>query len=202
MVKETKFDYVFDSQKEFRVLLDAFSRPGSIQTFSDYALNPPLHFGKANAIIALTIFDINTSFSAEICFQDQTESYIQVNTNSIISGAASADYVFVNGKIDVAEIIKNVRKADLLFPENNSTIIMLVDEILTDESNGYDCQLQLIGPGIKTEQNVFFNGIVKRNIETIQFLNSEFPLGIDLIITDTLLHVCAIPRSAMIQIIN
>ena len=59
MIKETVFDAVFDAQKSFRLLMDAFSHPGTIHSFNHFELNQPIEIYKSNAIIALSLFDNN-----------------------------------------------------------------------------------------------------------------------------------------------
>jgi alpha-D-ribose 1-methylphosphonate 5-triphosphate synthase subunit PhnH len=41
MIKEIVFDAVFDAQKSFRLLLDAFSHPGTIYSFDHFEFNQP-----------------------------------------------------------------------------------------------------------------------------------------------------------------
>ena len=49
MIKEVSFDPIFDAQQAFRVLLDAFSHPGKIYSFEQYALNQPTELYPSNA---------------------------------------------------------------------------------------------------------------------------------------------------------
>jgi len=53
MIKETAFDIIFDAQSAFRVLLNAFSYPGTTYSFEKVNLSQPASFSYTNALIAL-----------------------------------------------------------------------------------------------------------------------------------------------------
>ena len=73
MNKEVSFDPIFDAQQAFRVLLDAFSHPGTLYSFENYELSHPKELATSNAIIALSLFDNNISLDFEV-----VDSYIAI----------------------------------------------------------------------------------------------------------------------------
>jgi alpha-D-ribose 1-methylphosphonate 5-triphosphate synthase subunit PhnH len=202
MIKEIVFDAVFDAQKSFRLLLDAFSHPGTIYCFDYFELNQPNELYKSNVIIALSLFDNNISFHASSSYNLNVENYLHLNSSAKIENIETADYVFLNGQNDISNLIDQCKIGDLLYPEKNATLILAVNTISNDKIPQFDCQINLSGPGIQTTNNLFIKGLNLANLETIKSLNEEFPLGVDLILTDSFEKITVIPRSIQIEIIQ
>ena len=202
MIKETVFDAVFDAQKSFRLLMDAFSHPGTIHSFDHFELNQPIEIYKSNVIIALSLFDNNIGFHASSCYNLNVENYLHLNSSAKIENIETADYVFLNGQNDISNLIDQCKIGDLLYPEKNATIILAVNTISNDKIQNFDCQINLSGPGIQTTNHLFVKGLNLANLETIKSLNEEFPLGVDLILTDAFEKITVIPRSIQIEIIQ
>jgi alpha-D-ribose 1-methylphosphonate 5-triphosphate synthase subunit PhnH len=99
-------------------------------------------------------------------------------------------------------LIDQCKIGDLLYPEKNATIILAVNTISNDTIQNFDCQINLSGPGIQTTNHLFVKGLNLANLETIKSLNEEFPLGVDLILTDAFEKITVIPRSIQIEIIQ
>ena len=202
MIKETTFDPIFDAQQSFRVLLNAFGHPGTIYEFEKYKLNQPVDLYPSNAIIALALFDNNVSFHASSNYAELAESYIQLNTSAQIQNISEADYVFLNGNENIVHLINECKKGDLSYPEKNATIILKVKQISTAIISNYDFELVLSGPGIESNKILYINGLLIENMQAIQLANMEFPLGLDIILTDAHENICSIPRSIALQIIQ
>jgi alpha-D-ribose 1-methylphosphonate 5-triphosphate synthase subunit PhnH len=202
MIKEIVFDAVFDAQKSFRLLLDAFSHPGTIYSFDHFEFNQPNELYKSNVIIALSLFDNNISFHASSSYNLNVENYLHLNASAKIENIETADYVFLNGQNDISNLIDQCKIGDLLYPEKNATIILAVNTISNDKIQQFDCQINLSGPGIQTTKNLYIKGLNLANLETIKSLNAEFPLGVDLILTDAFEKITVIPRSIQIEIIQ
>ena len=202
MIKEVSFDPIFDSQQAFRVLLDAFSHPGKIYSFEQYALNQPTELYPSNAIVALSLFDNNISFHTASSYNENVATYIHLNTSSNIEVIEKADYVFLNGSSDIAHLINECKIGELSYPEKNATIIISVAQISASPIDDYNFQLILSGPGIKSENILFVHGLSIETIQNIVSLNTEFPLGVDILLTDAFENICSIPRSIVLQIIQ
>ena len=199
MVKETEFDFVMDAQNAFRILLDAFSHPGIVYNISAFELSIPSGFSKANTLIALSLFDNNISFSVSNNYLKEVESFIMENTNAKHQTAQNADYVFFKGKEDITFLLEECNKGELMFPEKNATIIIEVTQISNQLINEQSIDLKLSGPGIESTNTLFVNGMHPANIELLKVINTEFPLGLDFLLTDELGQICAITRSTIIQ---
>jgi len=202
MIKETAFDIIFDAQSAFRVLLNAFSYPGTIYSFEKVNLNQPASFSYTNALIALSLFDNNTSFHSKTSYENDVENYIHLNTNAEIAEINKADYLFLNGSKDLSNELLQCKIGELSYPEKNATVIVMVKSLSNHVDFQYDYELRLQGPGIQERKSVFVSGLDIQNIVMLKNINTEFPLGIDLILTDSFENIISIPRSIAIEIFN
>jgi alpha-D-ribose 1-methylphosphonate 5-triphosphate synthase subunit PhnH len=128
------------------------------------------------------------------------QTYIHLNTNAVIENINSADYVFLNGKELISNFINECKSGDLSYPEKAATLIIKVEQLSVTPIDDFDCKLILSGPGIQSENILFVYGLLIQNIQSIQSLNTEFPLGVDIILTDASENICSIPRSISFQI--
>jgi alpha-D-ribose 1-methylphosphonate 5-triphosphate synthase subunit PhnH len=199
MVKETEFDFVMDAQRAFRTLLDAFSHPGIVYNVAAFELSLPNGFSKANTLIALSLFDNNISFSVSNDYSNEVESFIMVNTNARQQSFQNADYVFFKGHQDIVSLLDECNKGDLMYPEKNATVIIEVTQISNQPFHDQSIDLALSGPGIENTNTLYVQGIHPANIDLLKVINTEFPLGIDILITDQIGQICAITRSTIIQ---
>lgn len=202
MSKEIFFNHIYDAQTSFRVLLNAFSHPGTIYSFDNFSLNLPIKLYKSNAIFALSLFDNNISFNVSYAYDKSVEEYLQLNTSAKVEPLHEADYVFLNGIEDNSDLIKQTKIGELLYPEKNATIILSVNKISSLSFADFNIKLNLTGPGIKDTNSLFVEGLEIQNIETIKLINAEFPLGVDVVITDANNLISSIPRSSTIEIIQ
>ena len=201
MAKETSFDEVHDAQSQFRVLLDAMARPGKINYLKDLPISVPEGLNKSSGIIAFSLLNTDTHFFVAQRAQSETIiDYIYLNTHAAIGSVDTADYVFIDGQ-ENAELLHHTKTGSLNYPEDSASIIIDVIEISPTHQNA-SLQIKLKGPGIETEKTVFVKGINKEILEIAQEQNSEFPKGIDLIITDKKNAILCIPRSNQFEIIQ
>ena len=99
-------------------------------------------------------------------------------------------------------MINECKIGELSYPEKNATIIISVAQISASTIDDYNFQLILSGPGIKSENILFVHGLSIETIQNIVSLNTEFPLGVDILLTDAFENICSIPRSIVLQIIQ
>jgi alpha-D-ribose 1-methylphosphonate 5-triphosphate synthase subunit PhnH len=90
-----------------------------------------------------------------------------------------------------------VNRGVLSFPDRGATLMVMVPEI---GGAGADTRLTLKGPGIQGEANLALSGLCPDNLERVQTLNREFPLGVDLIISDKRGALVCIPRSSTVTL--
>lgn len=191
MKKEIFFEEVFDAQEQFRIVLDAMAHPGIIYNLSDFKFEAPEGISKASTLIAFTFLNADTSF----CTIDNyhINEYLALNTGAVVETFEKADFVFINGS-DNAEVLIQTKQGSLSYPEDSATIIIDVEEI---SKFYFEKSIEIIfrGPGVESENTVFFGGLNVEILQKVLEINFEFPLGIDLIFCDKYNQIVALPRS-------
>lgn len=189
---ETAFDKVFDTQQIYRVLLDTMARPGSIGQLPSLAITPPDGLTSFAAAIAFTLFDSQTLFSVWPA-SETGEHYITANTGAGSAPVCEADFIILAG--DSKPPAAAPKSGTLLAPEQGATLIIMVSRLGGDST----VRLELSGPGIRGQRILEVSGLLIPTIEQIQEINQEFPLGVDMILTDREGAVASIPRSTAIK---
>jgi alpha-D-ribose 1-methylphosphonate 5-triphosphate synthase subunit PhnH len=195
-VVESSFDKVFDTQRIFRSLLDVMSHPGTLKPVMSPPLLPPEGFSPHTAAIAFTLLDEAVTFGM-IPRNEAWERYMQLNTGAHGEEVCQADYLILQGA-EVWHEVERFCRGSLTSPEKSSTLIVNV-ETLTETGCG-ERELVLRGPGIEEVAYVGLTGLHLQNIQAIRELNTEFPLGVDVILVDAKGMVCALPRSVRIEL--
>lgn len=200
MINQVVYDEVFDAQRDFRVIIDSMSRPGKINqlSLSDIYLPPGLSNG--SALIGLALLNSDVSFHSSGKHQEEIVEYIAINTGSRFVALTVADFIFISGLHDES-IITKVKTGSLPYPEESATIVIDVSEI-SEMAIECSVHLTLKGPGVKTEKDIYITGINQGILELTKEQNSEFPLGIDLMLTDNNGRLVCIPRSNQFVINN
>ena len=193
MRRETNYDEVLDAQEQFRLLLDCMARPGKINVLPDMDILPPAGINKGGTLIALSLFNADVSFCSLADNSDEITAYLALNTGATVAEVNTADYIFLNGHQN-PDLIDGAKHGNLSYPDESATLIIDVDKIAVEPFLN-SIKLLLKGPGIETETVVFVEGINPRLLEAVKELNLEFPLGIDLMITDQQNNLICIPRS-------
>jgi len=193
MRREVSYDEVFDSQEQFRLILDSMSRPGKISVLPDMDIEPPAGLNKGSALIAFALLNTDVSFYAHGENDEEITAYIALNTTAAPVDVHEADFIFINGLHD-AVVISEAKVGNLSYPEESATFVIDV-ETISDQTIGGALLIKLKGPGIKSEEKVYIKGIHAVLIEAVKELNTEFPLGIDMMLTDVHNNLLCIPRS-------
>lgn len=191
---EASFDKVFDTQRIYRLILDAMARPGIVNSLSVFKLHPPSGLSLAAAAVALTLFDSETCFSV-LPYDQAIIDYLMINTGAAACLVDAAEFILVNGREEVMEI-NEVCCGTLISPEKGATLIMMVDSLV---ATVHGSKLVLKGPGIKDSSWMNISGLDQENIRAISELNQEYPLGVDVIYVDQAGNVACVPRSSVVQ---
>ncbi|WP_321372453.1 phosphonate C-P lyase system protein PhnH [uncultured Desulfuromusa sp.] len=176
-----------DNHTCFRLLLQAMSRPGKIFQMPD-AVGTTFITGLMRLLDS--ILDQQSSFHL-INNNAELQHKIKKTTGARFAEAASADFLFAlsgnsQGKIMVAKR----GRPDL--PNDGATIVFGVER-LTDGSE--ETGIKLTGPGIKDAIYPHIEGWGNEELEQLQTVNAEFPLGVDCIFLDQRNRLMCIPRS-------
>jgi alpha-D-ribose 1-methylphosphonate 5-triphosphate synthase subunit PhnH len=196
MVKEILYDDVFDAQEHYRLLLDSMARPGKINMMPEMELTTPRGIHAAGALVGFALLNADVTYYIDGPASFEVGRYLLVNTSARPVALGEADYVFVDGSTS-AELLLSLKLGTLPYPEDSATVVAAVDG-LANEGDGL--ALLLKGPGVLGERKLCVAGLDRSFFGELATINSEFPLGIDVILTDGERRVACIPRSTKIRI--
>ncbi|MCX7821452.1 MAG: phosphonate C-P lyase system protein PhnH [Brevinematales bacterium] len=182
------FDEIFITQQTFRTLMNAMANPGKF-----YNLKNDDSFSTLQKV-CLTLLDneVNFSIVGEKLKENLIEQIISL-TNSNYTNIEEADYIIVCGGAN-ENILKNIKIGSLEEPEKGVTLIYDVQDIEKEPS----FNIKISGPGIKNSNEISIKGITRQELERIEKINLNFPLGIDIIFCYKNDVMC-IPRSTRIE---
>lgn len=196
------FDAVHDTQQIYRKLLDCMARPGKLNSIEPFvqSLEHGDLFPKPLLSLAYTLVDREVSFHV---ISDQTEN-IQKNihwqTFSPYADLHEADYVFIGKQLsndEIGELMKKLMIGTLEDPHISATVLIAVNALAEVPGDGW--KLRLTGPGIQGVKDIYIDGLPCAWIAERNKLTSEFPLGIDMILTTDTGDMIAIPRTTVIE---
>lgn len=191
MIRETKYDEVFEAQEHFRLIMDAMAKPGSIKTL-DSEIIVYEGFSKASALIGFALLDSNTGFYQN--YEENLDQYLILNTSSSPKSPENADFLFLKEPNIEFQAIEEAAIGEPEYPEKGAFLIIEVSKI-SDEAFSKSLELILKGPGVKGSKSIHVGGLSKKVLEAIQEKNMEYPLGVDTILTDPSGTLVCIPRS-------
>jgi alpha-D-ribose 1-methylphosphonate 5-triphosphate synthase subunit PhnH len=170
-------------QQNYRKLLEAMSRPGSVerlQGLDDLS-------GASMAVLA-TLLDGSVSL-ADPHDLLQASDWPLLQTERV--AAEAADYLLCDGSRPPGF---QPKLGTLPSPEASATLVLVVESLVSG-----DLGLSLTGPGIDGRRSCQLTGLDNAWLEAREQWVCGFPLGIDLILVDRT-HVMAIPRTTRVEV--
>ncbi|NJK97815.1 MAG: phosphonate C-P lyase system protein PhnH [Bacteroidales bacterium] len=192
MIREVNYNEIFDAQAHFRIILDSMARPGKVNNFGEIRINAPGEFNPASALVAFALLNRDVTFFSATSAKEFNE-YMVVNTHAVPSEIQKADFVFINGAGN-GDLLLETNVGILEYPEKSATIIIDVENIY-DVPKDQTFEIILRGPGVETEKRVYVRNISLSVLQALKEQNAEFPLGVDVILTDKEGNILCIPRS-------
>nr|WP_106782396.1 phosphonate C-P lyase system protein PhnH [Lysinibacillus timonensis] len=180
------------TQQAFRQVLDALSFPGKVNKLAE-GPNAISVFIPQTGLVCQTLLDSEVTFYVA-GDEPNISKMVQAYTGSHITNIKEADFVIFPLMLSLEEALtslKSVKVGDLVNPHNSATIIYEVESLVA----GYT--YKLVGPGIK-DINTLTCSLNPAIFEIRKEINTEYPLGIDLIIIDRQGNVMGIPRTTQI----
>jgi alpha-D-ribose 1-methylphosphonate 5-triphosphate synthase subunit PhnH len=182
--KKHNFDGVFDSQKVFRLILEAMSNPSRVVNIIEYAHKL---FGENSVFlaIAMTLLDNEVSFNTfeNHALSDEIASFTFAKKDT----TENSDFIFISDLSHMECAIKKAKCGTLADPHKNATVII--------QNNGKSAfRLMLSGPGINGQTEVMITQTVKDAITIRDAQNYEYPQGIDMIFASSNGELLSIPR--------
>ncbi len=192
MTREATYDEVFDAQQHFRVLMESLARPGQLNRLSHVALKTPKGIHQASALIGLALMNEDVTF--HVPQEDSAMgAYFALHARATQTSVEEADFVFITGNCP-PKYIEDVKVGQPSYPENSAFIIIDV-ALIREEPLPDGVVLQLEGPGVYRQKEMFVSAIEVELLEAIKEKNMEYPLGVDLFLTDENDGIIGIPRT-------
>lgn len=182
---------VHTTQQVYRQLVNVASRPGHIERITEEVKNYS-DFSDAALLICTTLFDNEISFFS-------TDKTMRKELKVLTGGTPNKDYTSVDFIVSKEADLKETYFTDvmhgvLISPEKSTSLIIEMDSI--GEGHTY----RLTGPGIKDATDLQLS-LSNEWIELRNDVCKEFPLGIDLILTDQNNNVIMIPRTTKVEVL-
>ncbi|MEJ7801643.1 MAG: phosphonate C-P lyase system protein PhnH [Ilumatobacter sp.] len=190
------------SQRTFRLLLDAFSRPGRIVDLSALAA----HHGVEPVLLpVLALADLDTTV-AVIDEPDRGVAFAEIvarSTNAPITrGLDDADLVLASGTVTAAQIAL-LRCGDAWAPECGARLALRCTRLDdTDRVPVGGIRLRVSGPGASSGRTVAVDGVAADVFDALQLANAEHPAGVDTWLIDGGGRCVGVPRSSSIEIME
>jgi len=140
--------------------------------------------------------------NGDVSFWTEDESvreYLAFHTGGRPEMPPRADFVFLTGAGNGAAVVLEMKTGILPYPEEGATAVVDVKGLHKDPFPG-SLALRLTGPGVDGSMTVYVNGLDAQVLENTREKNAEFPLGIDLILTDPQGRMLCLPRSSQISV--
>ena len=178
-------DPVSDTQACFRALVDAMSRPGTVQ---ETPVTPADH-----AVLATLVDHEVTCYTP-----DETVRTALANEGRFTEAPAEeADIVHEPDPpgVDCAALSRGTLKE----PSNGATIVYRVDGIERDTAGTDWTRLAVTGPGVDGKRRLAVDGVPPGEVETLAAAQSSYPRGIDAVLA-TGGRLAALPRSVELEV--
>jgi len=188
--KKHSFDSVFDSQKVFRLILEAMSNPARIVEIGEYA---DKLFGDQPVFLAVAMTLLDNEVSFNTCENHSLSDEIALLTLAKREKSESADFVFVCNPENIKYVIESAKYGTLADPHKSAIVIIKNDDAPV-------CLLTFSGPGIDGKIEVLATQTVKNAIVLRDVQNYEYPQGIDLIFISKVGELLAIPRLTRMEV--
>jgi alpha-D-ribose 1-methylphosphonate 5-triphosphate synthase subunit PhnH len=180
-------DPVHDTQRVFRVVLEALSRPGMAYAVPVAAADAPRNPWLTSVL--LTLLDHETSFAADA--DRGTEEFVRARTNARVGTAATADFVLTDSDSLVPALIRSLKCGSLAYPDDSATLIV---DVLPD-ADRRSCRVA--GPGMYAPHDVHL-ALMPEQCAALAEVNAQYPCGIDVLLIDAAGDLIGLPRTTRI----
>lgn len=195
MHRETAYDTVHDSQRHFRILLDAMARPGKVASLNGVSLRPPAGIHAASVLAGFALLNADVEFWVG-GRAPEVSKYFTVNTASAPVAPPHADFLFLTGTGGREQAVP-ARVGSPRYPDTGATLVVDVASIQGGPGQGH-AALSLSGPGVDGTARVHVAGLDPELMGCIAEKNEEFPMGVDTILTDGAGHLVCLPRTTAV----
>ena len=170
-------DLIHDSQSTFKTLLDALSRPGSVNEITAQ-LTPPSGLNVACAAACLNLFDLETQIWLQPGLGEEIKSWLLFHTGcSFTEDTQQTDFAVIwdiNNMPDLSQF----KQGTPVYPEDSTTLLIMVGRQEIDMPYPSDKYPILSGAGIDGE--ITLDIILPDSFwQQWQQNHDSYPLGVD-----------------------
>jgi alpha-D-ribose 1-methylphosphonate 5-triphosphate synthase subunit PhnH len=193
------------AQADFRALLAALARPGTLETITATPGAPPVlavAAGLADVEVPLCVLTADGQDGR----QDDEDQQDQARALHMATSAPVAD--LGDARLVAAlrppseEEVAALRRGDALHPEHGARLVLAVDELSTLGDAGTGTVLTLTGPGVPGYRRIRVAGQPPEVFRALAAANTAFPAGVDTFLVATDGTVAGLPRSTRVSIEN
>ena len=185
-------DPVMNSQKVFRAILRAMSRPGLATTLPSLP-EAPGRLSPASAAVALTLLDLHTPiWLSPALDQAEVANYLRFHCGApMTKDPTLASFAILDEKKRALNIHR-FNQGTSLYPDASTTLIIQVD----DFSQGIE--MIVSGPGVIDRVRLSVDGLPPAFIPEFNQNRQNFPLGVDCFLVSSG-EICGLPRTVCIE---
>jgi len=185
-------DLTHDTQSCFRSLTRALSFPGRIINLNEankirWTEEIPSLF----ILLAQTLMDGESTFSY-LGKSDEGARLLSQITYAKETEIERADFIFVEEEEDLIPALERAKRGDLENPQTGATVITRARTL--ERGNHWIAE----GPGIKKPKDLLL-GLTTEWDKVREEINREYPLGVDILLTDQSTHLMALPRTTKLR---
>lgn len=182
-------DAVFDSQRVFRLVLDAMARPGRSVAL-DLDLDPPAPLDPMTAAVCLALVDFETSLWLDV--PGAAADYLHFHCGCPMAAhPGEAAFAVITDAAAMPELHAFSQGSDEA-PETSATLLIQAQGLAEGEG------LRLTGPGIENEVRIRIDGLPSGFWDRWADNHALFPRGVDaLIVADG--RVVGLPRTTRVE---
>jgi alpha-D-ribose 1-methylphosphonate 5-triphosphate synthase subunit PhnH len=190
------------AQADFRALLAALARPGTLETITPTPGTPPVlavAAGLADVEVPLCVLTADGQDGRRD--QEDQARALHMATSAPVADLGDARLV-VALRPPSEEEVAALRRGDALHPEHGARLVLAVDELSTPGDVGTGTVLTLTGPGVPGYRRIRVAGPPPEVFRALAAASSAFPAGVDTFLVAADGTVAGLPRSTHVSIEN
>jgi alpha-D-ribose 1-methylphosphonate 5-triphosphate synthase subunit PhnH len=182
---------VFDSQRAFRMAMEALANPGRIRPIGRELADAPLPAAAAALILALCDYETPLFLAPSVLARAGLGDYLRFHTDAmLVAEPAVAAFALVDLAHDQLDLLAFAQGTPE-YPDRSTTVIAIVASLAEGPAK------TLSGPGIARTAELRIAGLPGDFVEQWWANRSAFPLGVDIIFA-TSDAIVGLPRSTRI----
>jgi alpha-D-ribose 1-methylphosphonate 5-triphosphate synthase subunit PhnH len=178
------------SQRVFRVLLDALSRPGTLHDLPAGLVDVDV---PAPVLVPLALADLDTTLAVLGPARPDWAGALAQATGVRPAAPEAADLVLAL-RAPRPDEVRGLRRGTADRPDLAARLVLACAGFTSG------ARLELTGPGVDGTAHLAVDGVPVEVLEALVVANRRFPAGVDTFLVDTGGRVAGLPRSTAVRI--